>query len=54
MSQEIIEKYYLKPGSELVHYEVRTKAVDCWFDTDKYRQHRVVSFEDFKKHLSIL
>tara|TARA_R100000544_G_C2182475_1_gene37570 strand:- start:255 stop:416 length:162 start_codon:yes stop_codon:yes gene_type:complete len=46
---EIIENYYLKPNSTLVYHEIRTKAVDCWFDTAEVRQHRVLSFEDFNK-----
>jgi len=44
----IIEKYYLLEGSVLVNHEIGTKGVDCWFDTEKYRQHRCLSFEDFK------
>jgi hypothetical protein len=44
----IIEKYYLEPNSKLVSYQEGTSGVDCWFDTDKVRQHRCLSFEDFK------
>jgi len=44
----IIEKYYLEPKSKLVSYQEGTSGVDCWFDTDKVRQHRCLSFEDFK------
>ena len=44
----IIEKYYLEPNSVLVNYQEGTNGVDCWFDTDKVRQHRCLSFEDFK------
>lgn len=44
---KIIEKYYLEPGSYLVNHQVGTNGVDCWFDTNKVRQHRCLSFEDF-------
>lgn len=44
---EIIEKYYLAEGSKLSNYQEGTNGVDCWFDTDKARQHRCLSFEDF-------
>ena len=45
---KIIEKYYLEQGSYLVNSQMGTNGVDCWFDTDKVRQHRCLSFEDFK------
>jgi len=44
----IIEKYYLTEGSKLVNHEIGTNGVDCWFDTDNFRQHRCLSFEDFE------
>jgi len=44
---EITEKYYLEQGSYLVKFQMGTNGVDCWFDTDKVRQHRCLSFEDF-------
>ena len=44
----IINKYYLEQGSVLVNYREGTNGVDCWFDTDRVRQHRCLSFEDFK------
>jgi hypothetical protein len=43
----IIEKYFLEPNSKLVNYQEGSNGVDCWFDTDKVRQHRCLSFEDF-------
>lgn len=46
--QEIIEKYYLAEGSKLIRHSIGTNGVDCWFDTDKVRQHRCLSFEDFE------
>ena len=45
--EAIIEKYYLEPNSILVNYQKGSNGVDCWFDTDKIRQHRCLSFEDF-------
>jgi hypothetical protein len=45
----IINKYYLETDSKLVYHETRTNGVDCWFDTDKVRQHRCLSFKDFKR-----
>lgn len=45
--EEIIEKYYLAEDSKLVNYSEGTNGVDCWFNTDKVRQHRCLSFEDF-------
>ena len=44
---KIIEKYYISPGSVLVNYNIGTNGVDCWFDTDRVRQHRCLSIEDF-------
>jgi hypothetical protein len=44
----IIEKYYLLEGSVLVSHQEGTNGVDCWFDTNNCRQHRCLSFEDFK------
>ena len=44
----IIEKYYLEPKSKLVSYQEGTSGVDCWFDTDQVRQHRCLTYEDFK------
>ncbi len=46
--QRIIKDYYLQDISYLVYYEIGTKGVDCWFDTETIRQHRVLSFEDFE------
>lgn len=51
--ENIIEKYYLAEGSKLVNYRegnngYETTQVDCWFDTDDVRQHRCLSFDDFK------
>jgi hypothetical protein len=46
--EKIIQDYYLAEGSRLVNYEIGTNGVDCWFDTDSIRQHRCLSFEDFK------
>lgn len=45
---KIIKKYYLAEKSKLVHYQEGINGVDCWFDTDNIRQHRCLSFEDFK------
>lgn len=45
--EKIIKDYYLAEGSKLVHHQIGTKGVDCWFDTDNVRQHRCLSFEDF-------
>jgi hypothetical protein len=45
---KIIDKYYLLPNSTLAKYNFGTNGVDCWFDTNKDRQHRCLSFEDFK------
>lgn len=44
----IIEKYFILPDSVLVHYQIGTNGVDCWFDTPQWRQHRCLTFEDFK------
>lgn len=44
----IIQKYYLEQSSKLVYHEIGTKGVDCWFETPQFRQHRCLSFEDFK------
>jgi hypothetical protein len=46
--EKIIQDYYLAEGSRLVNYEIGTNGVDCWFDTDSIRQHRCLSFEDFR------
>lgn len=46
--QLIIEKYYLLPDSQLVNWNEGTNGVDCWFDTDQFRQHRCLTFEDFE------
>ena len=46
--ETIIVKYYLEEGSQLVNYQKGTNGVDCWFDTLTMRQHRCLSFEDFK------
>ncbi len=43
----IIEKYYLLPDSTLVNYNIGTNGVDCWFDTNNFRQHRCLDLEDF-------
>ena len=45
--KDIIKKYFLKPGSKLVYYEVGTNGVDCWFDIDDVRQHRCIEFADY-------
>lgn len=45
--ETIIQNYYLESGSKLVQHRIGTEGVDCWFDTDKVRQHRCLSFEDF-------
>jgi len=47
LHQKLLEKYYLKPGSKLVYYEVGTNGVDCWFDKENFRQHRCLEFKDF-------
>jgi len=44
----ILEKYYLEPSSMLINYQEGTNGVDCWFDSPQWRQHRCLSFEDFK------
>lgn len=44
----ILDKYYLEPNSVLVNHQEGTNGVDCWFDTDKVRQHRCLSKEDFE------
>ena len=46
--EAIIVKYYLEPSSILVNHSFGSNCVDCWFATDKVRQHRCLSFEDFK------
>ena len=46
--QKIIRKYYLLDGSKLVNYMEGSNGVDCWFDTEEFRQHRCLSFEDFE------
>ena len=46
--EAIIEKYYLEQNSKLVNHQHGTNSVDCWFDAGKFRQHRCLSFEDFK------
>jgi hypothetical protein len=45
--ETIIEKYYLEKGSILVFSQEGINGVDCWFDANKIRQHRCLSFEDF-------
>lgn len=47
--EKIIKDYYLAEGSKLVHHQIGTKGVDCWFDADdvSWQQHRRLSFEDF-------
>jgi hypothetical protein len=50
---KIIEKYYISPGSVLVNYNIGKNGVDCWFDTDRVRQHRCLSLEDFNILISI-
>jgi len=45
---KIIEKYFIFPGSVLVHYTIGTNGVDCWFDSEQWRNHRCLSFEDFE------
>lgn len=45
---KIIQDYYLEQGSVLVDYQIGMNGVDCWFDTEKVRQHRCLSFEDFE------
>ena len=44
----IIDKYYLETDSKLVKHNVGINGVDCWFDTNKVRQHRCLTFKDFK------
>ena len=44
---ELLEKYYLELDSKLVNHSIGTNGVDCWFDTDRVRQHRCLSIEDF-------
>lgn len=46
--EKIIEKYYLAEGCKLVNYNIDTNGVDCWFDSPQWREHRCLSFEDFK------
>jgi hypothetical protein len=46
--EKIIEKYYLLDNSYLVNWQHGTLGVDCWFDTETKRQHRVLSFDDFE------
>jgi len=50
---ELLEKYYLELDSKLVNYSIGTNGVDCWFDTDRVRQHRCLSIEDFNILISI-
>jgi hypothetical protein len=50
---ELLEKYYLELDSKLVNYCIGKNGVDCWFDTDRVRQHRCLSIEDFNILLSI-
>lgn len=54
--KDIIEKYFLEPGSKLVKHQIGTNGVDCWFDLGSnqlkrqslLRQHRCIDFADFK------
>jgi hypothetical protein len=50
--ESIIKKYYLETGSKLVKHSFATRgidSVDCWFDTNKIRQHRCLTIKDFNK-----
>jgi len=50
---ELLEKYYLELDSKLVNHSIGSNGVDCWFDTDRVRQHRCLSLEDFNILISI-
>lgn len=45
--KELLEKYYIEPGSILVYHETTLNRVDCWFDLNEIRVHRCLSIEDF-------
>ena len=47
--ESIITKYYLETDSKLIKYSIGTNGVDCWFDTNKVRQHRCLTYKDFNK-----
>ena len=56
---EIIEKYYLKPGSKLAKQQIGTNGVNCWFDVADVdgkvsRQHRCIFFADFIRAFTTL
>ena len=51
---EIIEKYYLKPGSKLAKSQIGTNGVNCWFDVDDVKQHRCIFFADFIRAFTTL
>ena len=52
--EKIIKDYYLLPGSKLVHQQIGTKGVNCWFDIDGNRQHRCISFADYIRTFTTL
>tara|TARA_R110002074_G_scaffold329355_3_gene499846 strand:+ start:192 stop:356 length:165 start_codon:yes stop_codon:yes gene_type:complete len=45
--EDIIKKYFLKPGSKLVNHQIGTNGVDCWFEIDDFIQHRCIELADY-------
>lgn len=48
MKYQIFEKYNIFMDCKLVHYTRCKSGVDCWFQNEKYLQHRALLYPEFE------